>query len=218
MSIRVLLVDDEELIRSGMRLIIESQEDIRVVGEAANGRSAIDQVKDLAPDVVLMDIQMPEMTGIEATAEISRSTSAPRIVILTTFGDDEHVFAALRAGASAFVLKDSRAEDVISAIRVVAGGEALLSPRVTRGIVDRFVAAPPPSAPEDYARLTDREKEILVMVAAGMSNQEIADEAFIGFSTAKTHVSSILSKLGLRDRVHAVIYVYQHGLAGPPRG
>lgn len=217
MTIRVLVVDDEALIRSGLGLMIESQPDIRVVDEAGDGREAVELALRHRPDVILMDVQMPHLSGIDATRRITAVDNPPRIVVLTTFGNDENVYEALRAGASAFLLKDSRPEDVINAIRVVVGGEALLSPAVTRRLVDQFVAAGRrPDVPDRYESLTDREREIFGLIAEGLSNQEIADRVFVSFSTAKTHVSSILTKLGLRDRIHAVIYAYQHGLAEPP--
>lgn len=217
MTIGVLIADDEALIRSGLRLMLESQPDIRVVGEAEDGRAAVEQATRLRPDVVLMDIQMPHLSGIDAARELTSVDDPPRVVMLTTFGNDENVYEALRAGASGFLLKDSRPEDVINAIHVVAGGEALLSPAVTRRLVDQFVAAGRrPALPDSYESLTDREREILGLIAEGLSNQEIADRVFVSFSTAKTHVSNILTKLGLRDRVHVVIYAYQHGLAEPP--
>ncbi|MCH7584120.1 MAG: response regulator transcription factor [Acidobacteria bacterium] len=217
MTIRVLVVDDEALIRSGLGLMIESQPDIRVVDEAEDGREAVELALRHRPDVILMDVQMPHLSGIDATRRITAVDDPPRVVVLTTFGNDENVYEALRAGASAFLLKDSRPEDVINAIRVVAGGEALLSPAVTRRLVDQFIAAGRrPDVPARYESLTDREREIFGLIAEGLSNQEIADRVFVSFSTAKTHVSSILTKLGLRDRVHTVIYAYRHGLAEPP--
>ena len=217
MTIRVLIVDDEALIRSGLGLMIESQHDIRVVDEAEDGREAVELALRHRPDVILMDVQMPHLSGIDATRRITAVDDPPRVVVLTTFGNDENVYEALRAGASAFLLKDSRPEDVINAIRVVAGGEALLSPAVTRRLVDQFIASGRrPDVPASYESLTDREREIFGLIAKGLSNQEIADRVFVSFSTAKTHVSSILTKLGLRDRVHTVIYAYQHGLAEPP--
>ena len=216
MTIRVLIADDEALIRSGLQLMLESQSDLRVVAEAEDGRSAVDLSLSNHPDVILMDIQMPQMTGIEATREITNGNNPPSVVMLTTFGDDANVYEALRAGASGFLLKDSRPEDVIRAIRAVAAGEALLSPAVTKRLVDQFVTSHHLSATDkDYERLTDRERQIVVLVAEGLSNQEIADRLFISFSTAKTHVSHVLTKLGLRDRIHIVIYAYRHGLVEP---
>jgi DNA-binding NarL/FixJ family response regulator len=216
MTIRVLIADDETLIRSGLQLMLESQSDLRVVAEAEDGKTAIEMVVTHRPDVILMDIQMPQMSGIEATERITAGNDPPKVVMLTTFGDDENVYQALRAGASGFLLKDSRPEDVIRAIRVVAAGEALLSPSVTRRLVDGFVTShQPPSTNASYERLTDREQEIVALVAEGLSNQEIADRLFVSFSTAKTHVSHVLTKLELRDRIHIVIYAYQHGLVEP---
>jgi len=216
MTISVLIVDDEALIRSGLQLMLESQPDLRVVAEADNGQAAVELALRHRPDVILMDIQMPQLSGIDAARRITEGDDPPKIVMLTTFGDDENVYKALQAGASGFLLKDSRPEDVIRAIRVVAGGEALLSPAVTKRLVDGFVTSHhPPVVDESYERLTEREREILALVAEGLSNQEIADRLFVSFSTAKTHVSNVLTKLGLRDRIHAVIYTYQHGLVEP---
>jgi DNA-binding NarL/FixJ family response regulator len=216
MTIRVLIADDEALIRSGLQLMLESQQDLRVIAEAGDGKAATDLALSHRPDVILMDIQMPQMSGIEATAKITSSDDPPKVVMLTTFGDDENIYQALRAGASGFLLKDSRPEDVIRAIRVVAAGEALLSPAVTKRLVDGFVTThQSPSTDTSYERLTDREREIVTLVAEGLSNQEIADRIFVSFSTAKTHVSHVLTKLELRDRIHIVIYAYQHGLVEP---
>jgi len=216
MTIRVLIADDEALIRSGLQLMLESQPDLKVVAEAENGRVAVELALRHTPDVVLMDIQMPDMSGIEATRTITSHNHPSKVVMLTTFGDDENVHEALRAGASGFLLKDSRPEDVIRAIRVVAAGEALLSPAVTRRLVDKLVNSHHPEVlDKNYERLTDREREIVALVAEGLSNQEIADRLFISFSTAKTHVSNVLTKLDLRDRIHIVIYAYQHGLVEP---
>jgi DNA-binding NarL/FixJ family response regulator len=213
MTIRVLIADDEALIRSGLQLMLESQQDLRVIAEAENGKIATKLAISHVPDVILMDIQMPEMSGIEATRKITEGDDPPKVVMLTTFGDDENVYQALKAGASGFLLKDSRPEDVIRAIRVVAAGEALLSPAVTRRLVDGFVTShQPPALDTRYQLLTKREQEIVALVAEGLSNQEIADRLFVSFSTAKTHVSHVLTKLDLRDRIHIVIYAYQHGL------
>ena len=216
MTTRVLITDDEALIRSGLQLMLESQSDLRVVAEAEHGRAAIELAAIHQPDVILMDIQMPTMSGIEATQKITSGENPPKIVMLTTFGDDDNVYLALRAGASGFLLKDSRPEDVIRAIRVVAAGEALLSPAVTRRLVDGFVSSHQPSTTEsNFDRLTEREKEVVILVAEGLSNQEIADRLYVSFSTAKTHVSHVLTKLDLRDRIHIVIYAYDHGLVNP---
>ncbi len=216
MTIRVLITDDETFIRSGLQLMLESQSDLRVIAEAANGEAAVDLAITHRPDVILMDIQMPKMSGIEATRKITNRDNPPRVVMLTTFGDDENVYQALRAGASGFLLKDSRPEDVIRAIRVVDAGEALLSPAVTRRLVDGFITSHQSlSTDMSYERLTEREREIVALVAEGLSNQEIADRLFVSFSTAKTHVSHVLTKLDLRDRIHIVIYAYEHGLVEP---
>jgi DNA-binding NarL/FixJ family response regulator len=216
MTIRVLITDDEALIRSGLQLMLESQSDLRVVAEAEHGRAAIELAVIHQPDVILMDIQMPIMSGIEATQKITSGKNPPKVVMLTTFGDDDNVYLALRAGASGFLLKDSRPEDVFRAIRVVAAGEALLSPAVTRRLVDGFVSShQPPTTGASFDRLTDREKEIVILVAEGLSNQEIADRLYVSFSTAKTHVSHVLTKLNLPDRIHIVIYAYEHGLVEP---
>ena len=214
--IRVLIADDQELIRSGFRLLIGSKDDLEVVGEAANGREAVELVAATSPDVVLMDVRMPELDGIEATREILGTGSSARILILTTFDLDEYVVRAVRAGASGFLLKDAPAAQLVEAVRVVAAGEALLAPAVTRRLLDRFArviedASPPPQLDE----LTARELEILRLVAHGLSNAEIAERLFVGETTVKSHVSSILRKLRLRDRVQAVIAAYDAGLVRP---
>lgn len=217
MTISVVIADDEALIRSGLQLMLESQPDLRVVAETDNGHDAVDLASSLRPDVILMDIQMPRLSGIDATRRVTSRDNPTRVIMLTTFGDDENIYDALRAGASGFLLKDSRPEEVINAIRAVAAGDALLSPAVTKRLVDQFVATTSrPEFSDRYEFLTDREKEVLSLVAEGLSNQEIADRLFVSFSTAKTHVSNVLTKLGLRDRVHAVIFAYQHGLVEPP--
>lgn len=217
MTISVVIADDEALIRSGLQLMLESQPDLRVVAETDNGHDAVDLASSLRPDVILMDIQMPRLSGIDATRRVTSRDNPTRVIMLTTFGDDENIYDALQAGASGFLLKDSRPEEVINAIRAVAAGEALLSPAVTKRLVDQFVATTSrPEFSDRYEFLTDREKEVLSLVAEGLSNQEIADRLFVSFSTAKTHVSNVLTKLGLRDRVHAVIFAYQHGLVEPP--
>ena len=217
MTISVVIADDEALIRSGLQLMLESQPDLRVVAETDNGHDAVDLASSLRPDVILMDIQMPRLSGIDATRRVTSRDNPTRVIMLTTFGDDENIYDALQAGASGFLLKDSRPEEVINAIRAVAAGEALLSPAVTKRLVDQFVATTSrPEVSDRYEFLTDREKEVLSLVAEGLSNQEIPDRLFVSFSTAKTHVSNVLTKLGLRDRVHAVIFAYQHGLVEPP--
>ena len=218
MSIRVGLVDDEQLVRAGFKMILEAEDDIEVVCEAGDGEEAVRLVIDCDPDVVLMDIQMPGVNGIEATrriVDLGRAESS-RILILTTFDLDEYVYEALRAGASGFLLKRTPAEELVAAVRVVAGGEALLAPSVTRRLIASFVskAATSPPAPVLDA-LTDREREVLVLVAHGMSNAEIAGHLFLSEGTVKTHVKRIFYKLGLRDRVQAVILAYDAGLVAP---
>ena len=217
MSIRVLIADDQALVRNGFRLILETRPDIVVVGEAADGREAVAVAVDAAPDVILMDVRMPNLDGIEATHRIVAAGSPARILVLTTFDLDEYVYAAIRAGASGFLLKDVRPRDLVDAIRLVADGNALLGPTVTRRLLDRFAAAAPagPDGSGQFAALTGRELEILRLLAAGLSNAEIASRLYLGESTVKTHVSSILRKLGVRDRVQAVIVAFEAGLAPP---
>ena len=220
MSIRVLLVDDQALVRTGFRMILESEPGIEVVGEAEDGAEAIAAIADLRPDVALMDIQMPVMDGLEATRRIVRSESAStRVVILTTFERDEYIFEALRGGASGFLLKNSPPEDLIAAVRVVAGGDSLLAPSITRRIIEQFAARPLPSASqEELDLLTQREVEVLKHMAKGMTNVEVAEDLVIGEATVKTHVSNILAKLGLRDRIQAVVFAYESGLIQPGGG
>jgi DNA-binding NarL/FixJ family response regulator len=213
--ITVLLVDDQALVRSGFRMILEERDDIGVVGEAADGREAIAEAARTSPDVVLMDVRMPEVDGIEATARILAERPQTRVLILTTFDLDEYVARALRAGASGFLLKDVRPAQLVDAIRVVAAGDALLAPTVTRRLLDRFadsLDAPPPPALDS---LTEREREILKLVAEGLSNAEVAERLVVGESTVKTHVSAVLRKLQLRDRVQMVIAAYDAGLVRP---
>jgi DNA-binding NarL/FixJ family response regulator len=221
--IRIVLVDDQAMVRSGLRLILESEPALAVVGEAATGREALDTVASAQPDVVLMDVQMPDMDGLTATERLLAieprpGRERPRIVILTTFDLDEYVFGALRAGASGFLLKNAPADELIRAVKVVAGGDSLLAPEVTQRIIERFVARTPSTEPaKRLERLSGREREVLSLVAAGRSNGEIATELFLGEATVKTHIGSILAKLGLRDRVAAVIFAYESGLVdGPP--
>jgi DNA-binding NarL/FixJ family response regulator len=223
MSIRVLLVDDQALIRAGFRMILEAESDIEVVGECANGAQAIDSVKRLDPHVVLMDIRMPEMDGIEATRRIvelsGESEDQVRVLMLTTFELDEYVYDALRAGASGFLLKDVPADKLVDGIRHIAAGEALLAPSVTRRLISEFsrVAPADRALPEEIEDLTPRELEVLKLIARGLSNQEIADELIVSNTTVKTHVARILMKLGLRDRVQAVVRAYESGLVAPGR-
>ena len=212
--IRVLVVDDQELVRTGLRHILESTDDIRVIGEASDGVQALDAAERLMPDVVLMDIRMPRMDGVEAT----RLLQGPRVIILTTFDHDEYVVEALRAGASGFVVKDAPSEELLRAVRVVARGDALLSPSVTRRMLARVIAAVAPSrprAPREVDELTEREREVLILVAQGNSNQEIATTLHVSEATVKTHVSHVLDKLGLRDRVQAVVLAYESGIVTP---
>jgi DNA-binding NarL/FixJ family response regulator len=220
MSIRVLLVDDESLVRAGFRLILDSEEDIEVVGEAGTGAEAVALTKTLDPDVVLMDIQMPVMNGLDATREIMAlgRTGTSRVIILTTFELDEYVYEALRAGASGFLLKRAPAADLVAGIRIVAAGEALLAPSVTRRLINQFAAQPGPGGGEDAARLsalTEREREVLELMAHGLSNAEIAEQLVLTEGTVKTHVKHVFEKLGLRDRTQAVILAYDVGLVRP---
>jgi DNA-binding NarL/FixJ family response regulator len=216
-SIRVLVVDDQALVRGGFRMILDARDDMEVVGEAADGTEAVALVAQSEPDVVLMDVRMPEMDGIEATERIVSSGSSARIIILTTHDLDEYVLAALRAGASGFLLKDVRPAELVESIRVVAAGDALLAPSVTRRLLDRFVAVldEPAPAEELLADLTEREVEVLRLVALALSNSEIAGRLVLTEATVKTHVSSILRKLDLRDRVQAVVFAYDVGLVRP---
>ncbi len=227
-SINIVLVDDQELVRTGLRMILESEPGFVVVGEAVNGLRALDVVRATRPDVVLMDIRMPEMDGVEATRRLTAEPSIdgqpirPSIIILTTFDLDEYVFAALRNGASGFLLKDAPASDLIDAVRIVANGEALLAPTVTRQLIEHYrslasstaehrLADPPPGVDE----LTDREREVLVALARGLSNAEIGAALFVSETTIKTHISHLLTKLRLRDRVQAVVLAYECGLVRP---
>ena len=220
MTVRVLLVDDQALVRTGFRMIINTEPDLEVVGEAEDGRQAITQTHRLQPDVVLMDIRMPEMDGVEATRQLA-GPGVPhptKVIILTTFDLDEYVVEALRAGASGFLLKDASATTLVEAIRVVARGEALLAPTVTRRLLDRFAPRLPavdPLVTHNLATLTERELEILKLIARGLSNQEIATRLFLAETTVKTHVSNLLAKLQLRDRIQAVVLAYDTGIVRP---
>ncbi len=216
MSIRVLIVDDQALVRSGFRLILEGRPDLEVVGEAEDGEEAVRLAGELEPDVILLDIRMPALDGIEATRRIVASGSAARVLVLTTFDLDEYVYGAIRAGASGFLLKDVRPNDLVDAIRLVAGGNALLGPTVTTRLLERFTqpAAEPATEPATAASLTEREREILRLLARGLSNAEIAARLVVSETTVKTHVSNLLRKLGVRDRVQAVILAYESGLVG----
>jgi DNA-binding NarL/FixJ family response regulator len=221
-TIRILLVDDEPLLRLGFRLVLESQPDLVVVGEAADGENAVRRTAELDPDVVVMDVRMPGMNGIEATRAIVRAHSRSRVLILTTFDIDEYAFPGLRAGASGFLLKNVPPDDLLSAIRAVASGDAVVAPSVTRRLLDAVAdrlpdtGDPSDSTPDSrLAKLTEREREVLLKVASGLSNAEIADELTLSEATVKTHVGRILNKLGLRDRVQAVVLAYQIGLVRP---
>ena len=219
MTIRVLLVDDQQLVRTGFRMILADEAEIEVVGEASNGREAVDAAARLHPDVVVMDIRMPVMDGVEATRRLATGgESGPRVLVLTTFDTDEHVVAALRAGASGFLLKDVAPADFVAAIRVVAGGEALIAPTVTRRLLERFAHLPMPgdaAYATQLEELTEREVEVLRLVAQGLSNREIADRLVLAEPTVKTHVSHLLLKLDLRDRAQLVVLAYEAGVVRP---
>jgi DNA-binding NarL/FixJ family response regulator len=212
MSIRVLVADDQSMVRAGFRMLLTGEQDIEVVAEASNGREAVALAERFNPAVVLMDIRMPEIDGLEATRRILAASQAARILILTTFGLDEYIYEALRAGASGFVLKDDPAEQLISAVRTVAAGNALLSPAVTKRVIRQFTRITRPAPPKELGELTEREREILRLIATGLSNAEIGRGLYISETTVKTHVTHILQKLGLRDRVQAVVLAYQAGL------
>lgn len=214
-DITVLLVDDQDLMRMGMSMVLGEADGLRIVGEATNGESAIERVRVLEPDVVLMDVRMPGMDGIEATRVIARDYPASSVIILTTFDLDEYALGGLNAGASGFLIKDAPAAELVQAVRTVAGGDAIVSPRITRRLLEMHrgsMTGFESTASSALSTLTDRESEVLLGIARGLSNTEIAAELFLSESTVKTYVGRILSKLGLRDRVHAVIHAYQNGL------
>jgi len=227
MTIRILIADDDQLVRTGLRMMIETQADLQVVGEADDGRQAVRLARELRPDVVLMDIRMPEMDGIEATRAIvaeapdDDSLELPRVLILTTFELDEYVYEAVRAGASGFLLKRTPPEDLLDGLRLTAAGDALLAPSVTKKLMGEFARTTTGRTDADaardrrLARLTDREREVLVLMARGRSNREIAGELYVAESTVKTHVQRVLMKLDLRDRVHAVVFAYESGVLHP---
>jgi DNA-binding NarL/FixJ family response regulator len=217
---RVLLADDQELFREGLRLILDTAEDISVVGEAADGFEAVRQARLLAPDVVLMDVRMPRLDGLEATRRILAERGDTRVIVLTTFDLDEYVYAAMKAGASGFLLKDLNREQLLAAVRTAAAGDALLAPAVIRRLVERFCGEPPPGAelPESIAELTAREVEVLGLMARGLSNREIGESLFLSEATVKTHVAHVYSKLGVRDRVQTVVLAYESGLVRPGGG
>jgi DNA-binding NarL/FixJ family response regulator len=218
-SVRVFLVDDDDLVRAGLRAVLSSDETIEIVGEAGDGRTAVRRAPQLRPDIVLMDVRMPDLDGISATEELLAKTQDVKVVMLTTFEQDDYIFGALRAGASGFLLKRTRPEDLIAAIHTVAAGDSLLSPSVTRRVIDRMARQPAPdtSAGERLAELTPREREVLALIARGLSNSEIAATLVVEESTVKTHVRRILGKLRLRDRVQAVIFAYESGVTQPGR-
>ena len=213
--IRVVLADDQPLVRTGLRMILAAEEDIEVMGEAADGRQAIAACAELTPDVVLMDVRMPGVDGIEATRVVTRQADPPRVLVLTTFDLDEIVYDALRAGASGFLLKDAPEERLTTAIRVVAEGGSLFAPSVTRRLIEEFARRTDARPAPELAALTDREHEVLRLVARGLSNAEIAGDLFLSENTVKTHVAHVLMKLGVRDRVQAVVLAYESGLVRP---
>jgi DNA-binding NarL/FixJ family response regulator len=212
MTIRVLVADDQSMVRAGFRMLLAGEEDIEVVAEASNGREAVDKTARFHPSVVLMDIRMPELDGLQATRRILAADNGARILILTTFDLDEYVYEALRAGASGFVLKDDSPEQLIAAIRTVAAGEALLSPTVTKRVIQKFARMPRPAPPKELDDLSERELDVFRLIARGLSNAEIGQELYISDTTVKTHITHILQKLNLRDRVQAVVLAYQTGV------
>jgi DNA-binding NarL/FixJ family response regulator len=214
MSVSVLVADDQSMVRAGFRMLLAGEEDIEVVAEASNGLEAIDKAARFHPTVILMDIRMPELDGLEATRRILAGDNGVRILILTTFDLDEYVYEALAAGASGFVLKDDPPEQLLAAIRTVAAGEALLSPTITKRVIKQFTRIPRPTRPKGFEELTTREQEVFRLMANGLSNTEIGQELYISDTTVKTHITHILQKLNLRDRVQAVVLAYQTGLFG----
>jgi DNA-binding NarL/FixJ family response regulator len=211
-TVRVIVADDQSLVRAGFRMLLADQQDLEVVGEASDGLEAVERAARLRPDVVLMDIRMPVVDGLEATRRILEADDRVRVLVLTTFDLDEYVYEALRAGASGFVLKDDPPERLLAAIRIVAAGDALLSPSVTRRVIDRFTRLPRSEAPRGFKDLTDREVDVLRLIARGLSNAEIGDALFISETTVKTHITHILQKMQLRDRVQAVVMAHETGL------
>lgn len=215
--IRVVVADDQALVRGGFRMILDAQPDIEVVAEAADGREALERARETRPDVVLMDIRMPNLDGLEATRRLLAGPNPPRVLVLTTFDLDEYVYDALTAGASGFILKDVRPEGLADAVRLVATGDTLLAPAITRRLIEQYVRRPPPGArtPPGLGALTDRELDVLRLVARGRSNQQIADALFLGESTVKTHLTHLFAKAGIRDRAQAVVLAYESGLIQP---
>ncbi len=215
MSVRIVLVDDQELVRTGFRMVLDAQPDMTVVGEAGDGQAAVALLRSTTADVVVMDVRMPRLDGIEATRQICQRGERPRVLMLTTFDLDEYAFAALKAGASGFLLKDVPPEELLFGIRSVHSGDAVVAPSTTRRLIDRFAPMFPADAaaePDSLAGLTSREREVLTLIAQGLSNTEIADRLFVSEATVKTHVGRVLAKLGLRDRVQAVVFAYETGL------
>jgi DNA-binding NarL/FixJ family response regulator len=214
MTTRILIVDDQALVRGGLRMILDAQPDLEVIGEATDGHEALKQARELAPDLVLMDVRMPELDGLETTRRLLGRDPSPKVVVLTTFDLDDYVYEAIRAGASGFLLKSAPPQQLVAGIRTVMAGDALLAPEITRRLLDRFVARPPRRAgiPPDFAELSERELEVLRLIADGRSNAEIATDLFLSEATVKTHVTHILTKLRLRDRVQAVALAYRTGL------
>ncbi|MFB8270435.1 response regulator [Streptomyces sp. NPDC055955] len=220
MTVRVVLADDQPLVRSGLRVLIADTPDLEVVGEAASGEEAVRLAREVSPDVIVMDIRMPGMDGIEATGLVTSGPGATRVLVLTTFDEDDYVYGALRAGASGFAVKDMALDDILAAIRVVAAGDALIAPGITRRLIADFVGRPEPSparAPRAVEGITEREREVLTLVGLGRSNSEIADELHITVATTKSHVARLFTKLGARDRVQLVIIAYESGLVSAPR-
>ncbi|GIE82544.1 DNA-binding response regulator [Actinoplanes philippinensis] len=217
MPIRVILADDQPLVRAGLAMLLRAEPDVEVVAEADDGEAAVELTRAVRPDVVIMDVRMPGMDGVAATRRLTAEGSAARVLILTTYHVDEAVYGALRAGASGFVLKDAAPQELVAAVRALAGGEAWLDPAVARNLLDDLTARPEPAAPspEVLAKLTSREQEVLVLMAHGLSNREIAEHLVVGDATIKTHVARVLMKLGLRDRTQAVVAAYQSGLVRP---
>ena len=219
MTTRVLLVDDQPLVRAALQMVITDTADLEVVAEAGDGAEAVRLVQELAPDVVVMDLRMPGMDGVEATRLITTGTGSTRVVVLTTFDDDDYVYGALRAGASGFLVKDMALDDILAAVRIVAAGDALIAPSVTRRLIEEFAGRPTAEPPRrvELGSITNREREVLTLVGSGLSNAEIADRLCISVATAKTYLTRLLAKLGARDRVRLVILAYEAGLVSPPR-
>jgi DNA-binding NarL/FixJ family response regulator len=213
--ISVLIADDQALVREGLRLMLDAESDIAVVGEAENGKDALEQTRSLDPDVVLMDVRMPELDGLEATARLADSGARARVLMLTTFDLDEYVYRAMKAGASGFLLKDAKREQLAAAVRTVAGGESLLAPAITRRLIEDFCRRPPSDMATASSGLSERELDVVLLIARGLSNREIAEELFVSEATVKSHVARILAKLDLRDRVQVVVFAYEKGIARP---